>query len=79
MIMSIIQTILPIIAGILAIIYSRNVCRYIQKVYEKFPKYEDGVKAFKISFTVRPISITILAAIWILISLISLIGQIELN
>ena len=77
--MSIIQSTVPIIAGILAIIYRRKVSFFIQKAYEKFPKYEDGVKAFKISFTVRPVFITILAVIWILISLMSLIGQTELN
>ena len=77
--MSILQSTVPVIIGILAIIYRRKVSLFIQKAYEKFPKYEDGVKAFKISFTVRPIFITILAAIWILISLISLITQMELN
>ena len=77
--MSIIQTIVPIIAGILAIIYRRKVSLFIQKAYEKFPKYEDGVKTFKISFTVRPGFVTILAVIWILISLMSFIGQMELN
>ena len=77
--MSIIQAIIPIIFGILAIIYRQKVSIFIQKAYEKFPKYEDGVKAFKISFTVRPVFITILATIWILISLMSLIGQMELN
>jgi hypothetical protein len=77
--MSIIQTIIPIIAGILAIIYRRKVSLFIQKAYEKFPKYEDGVKAFNINFSVRPGFITILAVIWILISLMSFIGQMELN
>ena len=77
--MSIIQTIVPIIFGILAIIYRQKVSIFIQKTYEKFPKYEDGIKACKISFTVRPVFITILAVIWILISLMSLIGQMELN
>ena len=77
--MSIIQSTVPIIAGILAIIYRQKVSIFIQKAYERFPKYEDGVKAFKISFTVRPVFITILAVIWILISLMSLIGQTELN
>ena len=77
--MIIIQSTVPIIVGILAIIFRRRVSLFIQKVYERFPKYEDGVEAFKISFTVRPIFITILAAIWILISLISLITQMEIN
>jgi len=77
--MIIIQTAVSITIGILAIIYRRKVSLFIQKTYEKFPKYEDGVKAFKISFTVRPVFITILAVIWILISLMSLIGQMELN
>ena len=77
--MSIIQSTVPVIIGILAIIYRRKVSLFIQKAYEKFPKYEDGVKVFKISFTARPVFITILAVIWILISLMSLIGQTELN
>jgi len=77
--MIIIQTSVSIIVGILAIIYRRKVSLFIQKVYERFPKYEDGVEAFKINFSIRPVFITILAAIWILISLISLITQMELN
>ena len=62
-----------IILGILLIVFRNKVCMFLQRVYEKFPKYEDGVKMLNIKFTIRPIFITILGSLILIISIFALI------
>jgi hypothetical protein len=62
-----------IIIGIALIVFRKKVCVFLQKTYEKFPKYEDGIKTFNIKFTVRPFFITILGSIIIFMSIVGLI------
>ena len=44
----------------------------LQKSYEKFPKYEDGVKSLNMKFTIRPIFITILESIILIVSIVGI-------
>jgi len=58
-----------IIIGLCLIIFKEKVSRFLQKAFEKFPKYEDGAKSLNMKFEVRPVYLTILGLIFILISI----------
>ncbi len=47
-----------IIFGIVLIVFRKKICILLQKSFENFPKYEDGVKTLNIRFTIRPIFMT---------------------
>ena len=47
-----------ILFGIALIVFRNKICMFLQKSYEKFPKYKDGEKTFKFKYTIRPIFIT---------------------
>jgi hypothetical protein len=55
--------------GILLILFRDRVCLFLENVYEKFPKYEDGVKMLNLKFSVRPIFVIVFAILIILFSL----------
>ena len=61
-----------IILGIVLVVFRKKVCELLQKSYEKLPKYEDGVKALNMKFTIRPIFITILGSLILIISIVVL-------
>ena len=62
-----------IIFGIILIVFRKKICELLQKSYEKFLKYEDGVKALNMKFTIRPIFITILGGLILIVSIFGLI------
>ena len=57
--------------GVSIILFRRIIIAYLEKSYEKFPKYDDGVKTFDIGFKVKPIFVIVLGLI---ISMFSIIG-----
>lgn len=63
------------IFGLLIILFRKRMGKYITKAYEKFPKYEDGVKEFNISFNVRPAYVAAMGVIICLVSLLGLIAR----
>ena len=74
----IVTTIGPLISfivGILSIIFRNKICLYVQKSYENFPQYKDGVQTFKMQFSVRPVYIVVVGIIICLFSFISLIAS----
>ena len=58
-------------AGVSIILFRRIIVAYLEKTYEKFPKYDDGVRTFDIRFKVKSIYVVILGLI---ISMFSIIG-----
>ena len=67
----IISPLIGFIFGLFLIIFRKKVANYIQKSYENFPHYKDGIETFNIKFNVRPAYII---AIGITICLFSSIG-----
>jgi hypothetical protein len=61
-----------IIFGVVLIVCRKKVCMLIQKFFEIFPEYENGVKALNMKFTIRPIFITILGGLIVLLSIVGL-------
>jgi len=57
------------IIGVLLIVYRNKVSNWLQKGFEKFPKYDDGVKALNMKFSVRPHFIIIMGVLFVLISI----------
>jgi len=72
---SIIGPLISLIVGILVIIFRNKIGLYIQKSYESFPQYKDGVKTFKMKFSVKPAYIVIVGIIIFFFSFISLIAS----
>ena len=70
---TIIGPLISFIVGIIVIIFRNKICLYIQKSYENFPQYKDGVKTFKMQFSVKPVYIVVVGIIICLFSTISLI------
>lgn len=62
-----------IILGSLFIIFRNQVARGLTKFYQKFPKWEEGVKILNLSFTVKPVYTTMLGAAIVLVSVVALI------
>ncbi len=60
--------------GLSIILFRKIIAALLENSYEKFPKYNDGIKTFKIRFKVRPAFIAILG---LLISVFSIIGFIN--
>lgn len=58
------------IIGLCLIIFNKKLSHMIQKTFEKFPQYEDGVKSLNIKFEMRPGYITVLGLIFILIAIV---------
>jgi len=65
-----------IIFGIVLIVLRKKICILLQKSFEKFPKYEDGVKVLNIRFTIRPIFITVMGSLILIFSIIGLFQMI---
>jgi hypothetical protein len=61
-----------IIFGVVLIVFRKKVCMLLQKTYENFPKYDNGVKALNMKFTIRPIFITILGGLIVPVSIVGL-------
>jgi len=61
-----------IIFGLVLIIFRKQVSVFIQKGFEKFPKYEEGVKDFNIKFTVQPLYVSILGSLILAVSIFGL-------
>lgn len=59
--------------GIGLIVFRNSACALLQKSYEKFPKYEEGVKSVRIKFSIRPIFIIVLGIIVLMFSLVGLL------
>ena len=67
-----------IIIGLCLIVFRDRVRQFLQKAFEKYPKYEDGVKSLNMKFEVRPGYIIILGLIFIFIAIagfFEIIGQ----
>ena len=73
--MTTIWPLISFIVGILSIIFRNKICLYVQKSYENFPQYKDGVQTFKMQFSVRPVYIVVVGIIICLFSFISLIAS----
>jgi len=52
-----------LIIGAFRILFRKWVSKWLQNAYEKFPKYEDGIKASDLSFSVEPVFVLILGAL----------------
>jgi hypothetical protein len=72
---TIIGPLISSIVGILVIIFRNKIGLYIQKSYENFPQYKDGVQTFKMKFSVKPVYIVVVGIIICLFSFISLIAS----
>ena len=72
--MNFIRPTIGLILGILIIIFRKKICVYIEKLYNNFPIYKDGVKALNISFTVRPLFILVIGLLIIMFSLVSILS-----
>ena len=57
------------IIGFCLIIFKEKVSQLIQKAFEKFPKYEDGIKSLNMKFEVRSSYIAVLGVIFALIAI----------
>ena len=64
-----------IVIGVLFIIFRERICTLLQIFFEKFPKYEDGVKALNINFSIRPVFIFALGVLLIFVSIIGVIAS----
>ena len=62
-----------ILFGFTLIVFRNKICMFLQKFYERFPKYEDGEKTFKFKYTIRPIFITTLGCLILIFSIIGLL------
>lgn len=59
--------------GIMIIIFSSHIGRYITWTYQKFPKYKDGENSLGVSFNVRPFFIRLLGFVILLFSITGLV------
>lgn len=71
--LEIIRPAIGVILGVIIIIFSSRISRYITWAYQKFPTYKDGVNTFGISFNIRPFFIGILGLVIMVFSTISLV------
>jgi hypothetical protein len=55
--------------GILLILFRKNVCSFLEKSYDRFPKHEEGVKMLNLKFSLRPGFIVTLGVIIMLFSI----------
>jgi hypothetical protein len=60
-----------IIIGILIIIFRKKISRNIEKYYQRFPKYNEGVKSLKLKLSIRPLFIGAIGYILIFFSIYS--------
>lgn len=71
--LNIIRPVIGVVLGVIIIIFSSQISRYIIWAYQKFPKYKDGVNSFGINFNIRPFFIGLLGLVIIAFSIIGLI------
>lgn len=57
--------------GVSIMLFRNVIVSFLEKSYEKFPRYDDGIKTLKFRFKIRPIFIVVLGLI---ISVFSIIG-----
>ena len=69
----IIRPVIGVVLGVIIILFSSQISRYITWAYQKFPKYKDGVNSFGINFNIRPFFIGLLGLVIIAFSIIGLI------
>ena len=65
------MSIFGILLGICLIIFREKISKFITNVYEKFPKYENGVKDLNLKFELRPIYIAFLGICVCIVSILS--------
>ena len=58
------------VIGFLLIIFRNKISFFLQQSVKKFPKYKDGEKTFNLNYSVKPIFILILGAIFITIAFV---------
>ena len=58
------------ITAIVLFIFREKVSVLVQKGFEHFPKYEDGVKSINVSFEVRPSHIVVISLMFLFISVL---------
>ena len=58
------------ITAIVLFIFREKVNVLVQKGFEHFPKYEDGVKSINVSFEVRPSHIVVISLMFLFISVL---------
>jgi hypothetical protein len=63
--------------GAFIIIFRNNLSTFIERFYNKLPKYEDGVKAFNIKFSIRPFFLGALGLVIIVFSIAGFIIQLD--
>jgi hypothetical protein len=71
--LNIIRPVIGVVLGVIIIIFSSQISRYITWAYQKFPKYKDGVNSFGINFNIRPFFIRLLGLVIIAFSIIGLV------
>ena len=59
--------------GIFIIIFRKNLSTFIEQFYNKFPKYEDGVKTFSLHFGIRPLFVGAFGLVIIVFSVVSFV------
>ena len=71
--LNIIRPVIGVVLGVIIIIFSSQISRYITWAYQKLPKYKDGINSFGINFNIRPFFIGLLGFVIIAFSTIGLI------
>jgi hypothetical protein len=62
-----------VIIGVIIIIFSSQISRYITWAYQKDPKYKAGANSFGIDFNIRPFFIGLLGLVIIIFSTIGIV------
>jgi hypothetical protein len=65
--------VIGIALGIFITIFRKNLSKFIERFYNKFPKYENGVKTFNLHFVIRPLFVGAFGLVIIGFSVISFI------
>ncbi len=71
--LNIIRPVIGVVLGVMIIIFSSQISRYITWAYQKFPKYKDGVDSFGIKFNIRPFFIGLIGLVIIVFSILGLV------
>lgn len=70
--LSLLQPIFGLLIGVLFIIFSSKVAFYLQKVFEKLPKYDQNMYR---DLSVRPVYIKIIGVVYIFIAIRGIIAR----
>ena len=66
--------ILGIIWGGLIIIFRNRLSVYLERFYNKFPKYKNGIKTFNLEFKIKPYFFGALGSVIIIYSVLGLLA-----